>query len=648
MHYDNPIFKSKLIAVDTETTGLNPWRGDRLFGISMADANDNDLWIQWLVDPFTREVHYDGIPLTVDASYKQVKEILEDETVTKVFFNAPYDIRMLEFADINVSGPIEESSLAVRICGVERIYWKLKPLCKQFFEISDDDEKSLKAYTRTLRGRAKLLGYNLGENLSQDYWLMQCANTVMLKGLFALKTYQDASEAKQVQLQTITNQHAAMMTDSVAKYGTIDAIRTITTWLFFSEMLKEKNLYGLYEEENELLINCTYEMISKGLQLDINQLKSGLTKAKHHKAKARFKINKSIWFGFNPQSTKQKQRYFFDYRKLQPLSHSKKTMNPSCDETFLEYYAKVEDGAKAIVDFTKASKVKSTYFDWMISSYDNNQVLHPDLNQFGTLTGRYSGRLLTMPKRAPDGHIMLDVRKCFVPRDGCYWLMPDYKQIEARIYADEFNETTMLEAFENDNDVYVALEETIEEHSGFDVGRQIAKNIFLGKIYGLGLDHLIEMIIAESHEDVSIEGAADIIDAFDNTFPIVNESMKRVQRMVERMGFIRNRYGQVIYVPYDFAYKGVNYTIQSTAQRIIKRAMLALIRQQVVDFESVSLLLQMHDELVFEVSNDIDPDDIIPTINELMTNTNGHFPDELIQVEFAIAKNNWLDKEDIE
>lgn len=630
-----------IIAVDTETTGLNPWTGDRPFGISLATAAEETAWFEFAVNAGTREVKYN----TPD--YAIVKGILEDTTIDKVFFNAQFDIRMLEFAGINVAGNIHESSLAVRICGVDRPYWKLKPLCKHFFDISDEDEQILKKFIQTLRTRAKSLHYNLGEVLEQDYWLIQHAGNIMLCGLHLLKTYQDASLTKKGNLDDEARRIAKDMHDAVKHYGTRDAVRTIITWLFFEEQLREKKLYGIYEEENELLLNTTYNMVSRGIQLDRDAVQRGMVKAKQLQAVTRFKINKTFWYGFNPNSVNDKRRYFIDYKRLMPLSHSKKTSAPSIDEAFLEYHARTEPGAKAIIEHVAARKAKATYFDYMAVNHDAEWVLHPDLNQYGTLTGRYSGRFLTVPKRAKPGSIMLDVRRCLVPREGCYWLLADYSQIEARIYADEFEEETMLAAFSKGEDVYTALEESIIKHTKVDVGRQVAKNIFLGKIYGLGLEHLIEMIMEESHVDVDRDGAVDIVVAFDDTFPIVSESMKRIAKQVERTGFIKNRYGQVIYVPYDFAYKGVNYIIQSTAQRFIKRAMLRLAIRLENMKDSVCLLLQIHDELMFECSNGVKAVKLAKHIKPIMEHDGEKFKSVQLTVEFEVCTKNWLEKEEL-
>ncbi len=638
-----------LIAVDTETTGLNPWTGDRPFGISMASPDDQTAWFEFMVGSGNRVVMYNA---DTNVHYHEVKTILEDDRIDKVFFNAPFDLRMLEFAGIMVQGNIDDLSMAIRVLGVDRAYWKLKPLCKHFFEISDDDEQILRKHTETLRRRAKGLGFALADDLEADYWLTQWAGYIMLNGLHQLKTYQTASKDKQTKLDNEAREQAKEMRDAVKNYGTLDAIRTITGWLFFKEELERKHLWDLYQEEMELLINTTYGMITTGIQTNPEAVRHGLTRARQQQAIARFRLNKTFWYGFNPQSVNDKRRYFIKYKKLQPLTYSKKTMEPSIDEAFLEYYAKSEPGAKAIIQYVAATKAKSTYFDWMVANHDEQWVLHPDLNQWGTLTGRFSGRFLTIPKRAKPGSIMLDVRRCLGPRRGCYWLLADYSQIEARIYADEFEEPTMLAAFANDEDVYVALQNSIIDNTRIDVGRQVAKNIFLGKIYGLGLDHLIEMIMEESHLDVDKDGAAEVVFAFDDTFPIVAESMKKTAKQVERNGFIRNRYGQIIAVPFDYAYKGVNYIIQSTAQRFIKRAMIRLtdwILQYcgVNPTKTLKMLLQIHDELIFECGEDINVKKLIKPIRSIMEEDEGLFPNVKLKVDFEICKTNWLEKQEL-
>lgn len=641
------MIKSDIIAVDTETTGLNPWTGCRPFAISMASPDGQTAWYEFPVQIHTRNIMYTGI---WNKYYDEVKAILEDDKITKVFFNAPFDIRMLEFADIHVKGRIEELSLAVRILGVDRPYWSLKPLCNHYFEIDTTDEIRLRKNTQTLRARAKLLDFKLGECLEEDYWLNQYASQIMLNGLHELKTYQNASPTKQNSLNNEAKEIAKAMRGDVETYGTLDAIRTITGWLFFSDMLDEKKMRWLYDEELTLLMGTSYPMVSRGIQTLPDAIQRGAARARGQQVIARFRLNQAFWRGFNPNSPLDKRKYFIDWKGLAPLNLTKKGMEPSIDETFLEYYAKKEPGAKAIVQYTAAKKVKSTYFDWMLANHDSEWVLHPDLNQWGTLTGRFSGRFLTIPKRAKPGSIMLDVRKCLIPREGYYWLLADYAQIEARIFADEFEETTLIEAFRRGDDPYVALQNVLIKDTGIDVGRQVAKNIFLGKIYGLGLEHLIEMVMEESHLDVDHDGAGEVVETFDNTFPIVKDAMAKTTKRVERVGFVRNRYGQVIRVPYDYAYKGVNYIIQSTAQRVIKRAMIRLteklgrLRDKGVDSY---LLLQIHDELMFECTKSIVPKTFVKVIKPIMENTGDMFPYVKLNVDFEICRTNWLEKEEL-
>ena len=272
------------------------------------------------------------------------------------------------------------------------------------------------------------------------------------------------------------------------------------------------------------------------------------------------------------------------------------------------------------------------------------------MNQFGTKTGRYSGRFQTIPKRLPPGDVMLGVRKAITPRPGHVIYCADYKQIEARVYADEFEEATLLRAFADEADPYDYLKDAIVEGTGAPIDRQIAKSIFLGKIYGLGVTTMCgsirdKMAAQGEAAEVDLDDAREVLEAFNETFPDVGRAMKETQRQARRDGFVVNRYGQKVLVDRDFAYRGVNYIIQPTAARLMKRAMINC-HKYLEEIGFGWLILTIHDELMFEFEKSRRPLWALRGLKERMEDNEGMFPLVTTPVDFEKCTRNWLERQD--
>jgi DNA polymerase-1 len=237
---------------------------------------------------------------------------------------------------------------------------------------------------------------------------------------------------------------------------------------------------------------------------------------------------------------------------------------------------------------------------------------------------------------------MMLVRRPFGPRPGFVWYASDYQQIEARIFADEAEEEFMIAAFKAGRDVYQEFADVIEREAGVDIGRQIAKNIFLGKLYGLGIKKLIKTIMDVSASDVDEDSAARVLEVFDSTFPGVSGFMQDTIRSAKANGYVVNRYGQRIDVWRDEAYKGVNYIIQSSAARLMKRGMVKCHKY----LESIGygwLVMSIHDELIFEFPADHRPRSVIRKLAALMSENDGMFPHVETSVDVKKVVGNWLD-----
>jgi len=218
-----------LIAVDTETTGLSPYLGDRLFAIGICYVNfiNHDLectpeYFSWPVDPKTRNVNISYL----DEKYRNIKELLIDPSVTKVFHNAKFDIGMLAAAEINVKGQIHDTMIAARVCNTLEPTVGLKALAHKYLNIDMTDEVELKAAVRKARIQADKLGFLITkdkkDNISPDYWL--CPDLCKI-------------------------------------YCQKDTIRTLKLWQFYQEAMLPQNLNVRHTYDKEIkLLPILYNM----------------------------------------------------------------------------------------------------------------------------------------------------------------------------------------------------------------------------------------------------------------------------------------------------------------------------------------------------------------------------------------------------
>ena len=124
------------VAVDTETTGLSPWKGDRPFVVSWCWNNGDTGYVRWKVNPFTREVSPDP------ADLKMLRGFISNPDIPKVFHNAMFDLRMLEMIGVPVKGRVDDTMFALRVLENDLMTYGLKPVCERLFGISDDDQQA--------------------------------------------------------------------------------------------------------------------------------------------------------------------------------------------------------------------------------------------------------------------------------------------------------------------------------------------------------------------------------------------------------------------------------------------------------------------------------------------------------------------------
>jgi DNA polymerase I-like protein with 3'-5' exonuclease and polymerase domains len=566
-----------------------------------------------------------------------------------------------------VKGPIFDTEFKLRICDSTRQSYELKPVCNELFGIGTKDQKELASAVNGLRTRARRLGWNVSPDNAADYWLIQYAEEILTRSLKLLKTYQNAAPAARKKLRINARRKAKGMVALCQKYAVTDAERTVTLDLFLEPILDEYEVRHIYEEEMKEIFPVVYAIESRGVYLNRRLVKKGRRNAverlKKYKSQivklcreAKTKLNPETF----PNSYPQKAAYFLEELDLEPLHYARKTGNPKLDKSFLEFYADNVPMCGAIQGQGVASKAIGTYYDNYLSCMDELGIIHGSLQQLGAKTGRLSCRnpaLQTVPKRAKKGtvqQLLLEVRRPFGPRPGHVWYMLDFSQIEARIFADEANEKFMLKSFRKNRDVYQDFADVIAKQTGFDISRQDTKSIFLGKLYGLGLKKLIKSIMdAMQGQKVDEDDARGVIDCFDEAFPRVSEFMQETIEYAKTNLCVYNRYGQRVDIlpprfdpatgrTIDDSYKGVNYIIQSSAARLMKRAMVKC-HQYLQRLGFGWIVMTIHDELIFEFPLGIPRRKIIHDLSDIMSDNDGMFKRVTTPVEVSKTMGSWLE-----
>ncbi len=240
--------EGRVLTCDTETTGLSPWKGDQPFAFSFCNEDGDTAYHEFPVDPKTRRVMYERDPKL----RSNLRTFFRNPNVAKVFWNAKYDVRMINFAlDIRVAGPIHEGMFAAHACNPSELTYALKPWTKKYAGYSDEDQDLLQKATVHLRRAAKARGWKIHEQVEADYWLCFYADVLL----------PDDPEL------------AAQYKELCRQYAIQDAERTMLAWLFTQEKMRELGVEQVYADEMDLW-PATMEMEDRGVRVDLKIVES--------------------------------------------------------------------------------------------------------------------------------------------------------------------------------------------------------------------------------------------------------------------------------------------------------------------------------------------------------------------------------------
>ncbi len=545
----NELKKASMIAFDTETTGIDPLQ-DQLVGISLAGSQEKGYYI-----PLG---HEKGQQLPLDEALTALKPLLIDPKIAKVGHNAKYDLLALRQVGIEVSPITFDTMLAE---------WLISP---------DSRHLGLKA----------LAWVRLGVEMTQ-------IETLIGKG------------KSQITMAQVPIAEAA-------PYAAADAVMTLRLVPLVEADLQDHGVEKLNREIEVKLIPILADMEEAGILLDL----ALFDRFSHELAQEIQQLEKAIYQQageeFNINSTQQLSDVLFKKLALDPPDVTKKTSSGkfSTAAGVLEEMKGIHPIIELVLNYRELTKLQSTYVDALPQQVNpKTGRVHTTFNQTGTVTGRIASQnpnLQNIPTRTDLGR---KVRQGFIAAPGNKLLAVDYSQIELRIVAHIAQDKAMMEAFHKGQDIHAATAAAIEDVPIEQVTKQQrrhAKAINFGLIYGMspfGLTRTTDLTLAE---------AENFVKEYFKEFPGVKAWLDKTRVEAAQTGSVETLLGRKRYFPNLKA--GTNYVmrqreereainapIQGTAADIIKIAMVRLPDALRKAGLKTQMLLQVHDELIFEV-----------------------------------------------
>lgn len=386
----------------------------------------------------------------------------------------------------------------------------------------------------------------------------------------------------------------------------LNAVKKLETVL--EKELKKENLWPVFETMEMPLIPILADMEKSGILIDVPYLKKlsrELTKEKQALEKTMHDLAGEI---FNPLSPKQLSHILFEVLKISDKGIKRGKTGISTAASELEKLYGTHPIVELIEQYRELSKLLSTYVDALPQQVDNLGRVHTTFNQVVTATGRLSSsdpNLQNIPIRTEIGR---RVRRAFITKPGYALLACDYSQIELRIAAALAKDKNMLLAFENNEDIHTSTAAKIWDLKLDEVTkdqRRIAKAINFGLIFGQGPQGLARTA------DIKFEEAKQFINKYFEIFSGIKEWMELSKALASERGYVETLFGRRRSLPEinsplpqvraQAERMAINMPIQGTEADLIKLAMIQVARDLPKISEEASLLLQVHDELVFEL-----------------------------------------------
>jgi DNA polymerase-1 len=572
----------KSFCFDTETTGTDAHLAE-LVGISFSFKSHEAYYIP------VPENYNDALLIV-----QEFKTVFEDESIEKIGQNIKYDILILKRYDINLKGKVFDTMLAHHL-------------------IQPD-----------MRHNMNLL-----------------AETYLNYSPISIETLIGKKGKNQLSMRTVPIKQ-------ICEYAAEDADITFQLYKKFLPLLKESGMQKLFEEVEAPLVQVLADMENEGVKIDLSVLKELSNELAEDIIIAEKKVYSLAGREFNISSPKQVGEILYDILKITEKPQKTKTGQYATSEDVLEKLSGAHPVVAQILEYRELQKLKNTYIDALSGLVNpRTQKVHTSYNQIGAITGRLSSdnpNLQNIPIRTEKGR---EIRRAFVPRNQNFVLLSaDYSQIELRIMAALSGDEGMIEAFRKGQDIHASTAAKIYKVEISQVNsemRRNAKMVNFGIIYGISAFGLAQRL------NISRTEAKNIIDNYFVQYPKVKEYMNQSIQFAKEKGYVETILGRRRYLR-DIHSKNatvrgyaernaINTPIQGSAADMIKIAMVNIHRELEKKKFRSKMLLQVHDELVFDVNKD-ELEEIKPLIEDKMKNAiQLSVP---IEVEIGIG-NNWLE-----
>lgn len=545
------------IAVDVETSSKEAMAAE-LVGISIAPAAGEAYYI-----PVGHRGLSQIVQLPLSQVISQLKPLLEDARIGKIAHNGKFDMMVLAEYGIDLQNLFFDTMLAAYLLGEKPLNLKALAFKKLGIEMTPITD---------------IIG----------------------------------SGAKQLSM-------AMAPIEQVANYACADADITLRLKTVLQSELDREKLWRLFHEVEMPLVPVLAAMERHGVALDIELLQD----MSHHLGiemlRLEAEIYNSLGYRFNINSSQQLSRILYEELKL-PRSRKTKS-GYSTEAAALEELRGAHPIIELVLQYRQLSKLKSTYTDAFPALVNRKtRRLHTSFNQTGTTTGRLSSSEPNLQNIPVRGELGGKIRQAIIARPGWYLMSADYSQIDLRVLAHISGDPGLIATFLRDEDVH-----TITAARVFNVPpdrvtsemRRVAKTVNFGVIYGMS-DYGLEQAT-----DFSREEAAQFIAAYFEKYPKVKEYIEATKIQARELGYVQTVMGRKRYIPEinstnrqvrEAAERmAINMPVQGTSADIIKIAMVNLHREMQAKSLRSKMILQVHDELLFEV-----PPEEIEVMKELV------------------------------
>jgi DNA polymerase-1 len=533
-------------AIDTETTSLDPHQAD-LVGISLSTKLGNACYI-----PLG---HTSKKNLNEKSVLKKIKPILEDKSIKKIGQNIKFDYIILYHKGIDMNS-MEDTMLMSYVLDAGKNRHNMDTLSQIHLEHKTISYKDLVG-----SGKKQINFKDVEVNLAKNY----------------------AAE---------------------------DADITFRLYKIFVKNLKSENLVNIYEIFEKPLIKILANMEINGIKVDSNFLKTLSQKFEikiNNLEKEIFKFSKKE---FNIGSTKQLGEIMYNDLKIANTKKTKKGSFATSAQVLEDLSFKGHKFPKLVLDWRQATKLKNTYSDSLQEHINKkSKRVHTSFLLAATSTGRLASsdpNLQNIPIKSEDGK---DIRKSFISDENSLLISADYNQIEMRILADLADVKELKKAFKNNEDIHSLTASQVFNVKVRDVSsdmRRKAKAINFGIIYGISQYGLAKQIGVSNIE------AEEFLNSYFIKFPEIKNYMEQTIKFCRRSGFVNNIFGRRTHITgindknfniRNFQERAaINAPIQGSASEIMRLAMIRISKKfNTIKNLNCKILLQIHDELIFEV-----------------------------------------------